>query len=263
MDYYKTYYYANICQKVIETPFIDWTEFLEGWMIEYLKPFQKWSVMHEFIDYCIIQIMKESNEQYCALDANELRGQKLTVNHALEYHKIKFDSFPVWLRNNWNNDHDSRDLICAYMDDLLPSDAFKTLMGQMTEEVFYVLFMNRKYLYDFNLFMANCFQNYEIHKDETEAVELLKKNGTLKRTYIPKWAKRAVFYRDRGMCSVCMKDLTGTVNISNKYNIDHIIPLAKYGLNDVSNLQLLCENCNASKNASLWNVSSKYEKWYN
>jgi 5-methylcytosine-specific restriction endonuclease McrA len=44
-----------------------------------------------------------------------------------------------------------------------------------------------------------------------------------------------------GPCVKCraMKDLTW----------DHIVPLAKGGLNELSNLQVLCRSCNAKKGA--------------
>lgn len=47
----------------------------------------------------------------------------------------------------------------------------------------------------------------------------------------------------RGLCVACRNDLT------DKYEIDHIIPLAKGGLHTDANLQLLCPSCNRSKGA--------------
>lgn len=44
-------------------------------------------------------------------------------------------------------------------------------------------------------------------------------------------------------CAICKCD------ISKKYEIDHINPLAKGGLHDDSNFQLLCQFCNRSKGA--------------
>ena len=45
--------------------------------------------------------------------------------------------------------------------------------------------------------------------------------------------------RKRRFCANC-----GTAS---NLTIDHIIPLSKGGLNEVSNLQMLCEPCNAQK----------------
>jgi 5-methylcytosine-specific restriction endonuclease McrA len=56
---------------------------------------------------------------------------------------------------------------------------------------------------------------------------------------IPEPVRRYVLERDRHQCQSCGTTQTLT--------IDHIIPLAKGGSNDVSNLQTLCRSCNAQK----------------
>lgn len=51
----------------------------------------------------------------------------------------------------------------------------------------------------------------------------------------------AIRKRQRGKCVVCR------IDISKRYHIDHIMPLALGGSNDKSNIQLLCPFCNMSK----------------
>src|SRR3546814_4546557 len=46
-----------------------------------------------------------------------------------------------------------------------------------------------------------------------------------------KWAQRAVFFRDRGRCVLCEKDLTGLMSIDNVENYDHIVPISGWGIN--------------------------------
>lgn len=58
-----------------------------------------------------------------------------------------------------------------------------------------------------------------------------------------------LFEKQNSLCSVCKTD------ISNKYHVDHIIPLAKGGTNWSDNLQLLCRPCNQSKG------SKTMEEW--
>lgn len=59
---------------------------------------------------------------------------------------------------------------------------------------------------------------------------------------IPLEVRKYVFERDRCQCQSCGKTSTET-----ELTIDHIIPLAAGGSNDISNLQTLCRDCNQKK----------------
>ena len=48
-----------------------------------------------------------------------------------------------------------------------------------------------------------------------------------------------------GLCAICQCCITF------KFNLDHIIPVARGGLNEDENVQLLCPPCNQSKGAKL------------
>lgn len=62
------------------------------------------------------------------------------------------------------------------------------------------------------------------------------------RIKIPLEVRDYVFKRDRHQCQDC-----GEQSPAVKLQIDHVIPLAKGGSNDLSNLQTLCERCNFAK----------------
>ena len=62
------------------------------------------------------------------------------------------------------------------------------------------------------------------------------------RIRIPTEVRKYVFQRDKYQCQSC-----GKKNDETDLTIDHIIPLARGGQNDISNLQTLCFTCNLQK----------------
>ena len=81
----------------------------------------------------------------------------------------------------------------------------------------------------------------------------------VERRSIPEWAKRAVCARDRGLCAEC--DANIGHELEAPPSIDHIMPLAIGGSNDLANLQLLCQRCNLKKNKDIWPVRSSIPKY--
>ncbi len=49
--------------------------------------------------------------------------------------------------------------------------------------------------------------------------------------------------KQKNCCAACKMKLAA------KFDVDHVVPLSKGGLNDKSNIQILCIHCNRSKNA--------------
>jgi hypothetical protein len=266
MDYYKTYYFADICDSVMENTF-DYVNTLNGFwgdgrMNKFIKPFQKFSILHIYIEFCIDRLIYESDRDNTDLEIEQLQNKKFWINETLDYHKIEHISIWEWYQTENRESDFVDDLIVEYLQFIEFSDFFDSLKIQMIEETFFILFLNRKFLRAFNLNLSEILKIQESEDFEDSDLRLLSSKFKLLRKNIPSWAKKAVFYRDRGKCTYCNKDLTGIINISNKLHIDHIVSLNEHGFNDVSNLQLLCESCNTSKGSRHNKISKKYEKWY-
>jgi len=95
---------------------------------------------------------------------------------------------------------------------------------------------------------------YPGYDDKTGEPELI-----IERIAFPEWAKKAVHARDRGKCANCGAGIT--MELEADGHIDHIVPLAAGGSNDLVNLQLLCKECNLKKGAHKWPVRSSIPKY--
>ena len=61
----------------------------------------------------------------------------------------------------------------------------------------------------------------------------------------PAQVKRVIHARDRGKCAACGVDIDHELEAA--AHLDHIVPIARGGCNDIVNLQLLCSTCNLRK----------------
>ena len=78
---------------------------------------------------------------------------------------------------------------------------------------------------------------------ELEAFENIKRLDTARRERIPDSVRLFVWQRDQGKCVRC--------GSTEKLEFDHIIPVTKGGSNTERNIQLLCEQCNRTKGATI------------
>lgn len=267
MEFFETYYYANVIHNVLEDT-MPYLRNLNSWhedrAIElFLTPFPKWSALHAFAEYIISDLMYETLDDV-SLDAVVHNPKAdLWIDRALKHHGIATGGFRAWLSEKRISLTDaSEDDAFDYHNDLGCTGELDTLLRQLTDEVFYVLFGNRVLLQRLNSYIAGVVGDIEVADLETNQLHLLSKDGVSARAYIPEWARRAVFYRDRGQCAACHCDLSGLISTSSEDHFDHIIPLAQGGINDVTNLQLLCKGCNLRKGHQLLLASSKYQAWY-
>ena len=270
MSYYNIYYYCNIADNFLTycQNYIDWAptgaQFTDSFFSEKPIDFSKYSALHSFCEFVVKQLVHEetykkleeiqseydrleniSDRQERLLIAFNFGGQsgnvkKLEIDRLFDYFNIKHEYFfDYLLTNNFSYIEDAYNEFVEFDSDV------DDITLRLSREMFYILFQNRRFLLKFNLYLAN---------SNTYCIE---------RCTIPQWVKRAVIYRDRGRCIKCGMDLSSQFDVVDERGIhfDHIIPLHNGGINDVSNIQLLCQHCNTSKNATVF-TSDTYKDWY-
>ncbi|ADT70351.1 MULTISPECIES: HNH endonuclease [Pseudoalteromonas] len=255
--FYETYYFCNVIKNTLQDQFElarALNEFYGDGNVTYLiETFPKFSLFHKYLYFVINRIYYENLNKFA-----ENKSKRLPIEGALKFHSIPHISFQSYMEKNENNTKHYDDLIHNYMEHL--NDAYDQLLTHTVEEVFYILFQNRDLLMEFNLMISGALEREDLKEIDSD---LVTKRGRLKRGHIPQWVKRAVYFRDRGQCVLCNKDLSGIVSLDNKENYDHIVALAQYGFNDVTNIQLLCKECNQNeKKAGEAVTSNSYQKWY-
>lgn len=270
MSYYNVYYYCNIIDNLLHlfTTSIDWAPaaaefkdwFYEGGEIE---DFPKYSALHSFLDFAIRKLISEEDEKeiqilqerydddYAIILSPEKRlkyafssgdygiKNRLWIDRLLNNYGSKNECFYEYLKGN----------TIKYMGDEYSEFCFLNgeyddAVFKLSRELFYVLFQNREFLHRFNDYLS---------VDDRQN----------KRCNIPSWVKRSVKFRDRGRCVCCGKDISGLLDTEddNSVHYDHMISLRDGGLNDVSNIQLMCRPCNLKKSSGSF-TNIKYNDWY-
>lgn len=141
---------------------------------------------------------------------------------------------------------------------------FFKFFDAISDEIVHILYNDKHFLVKFNRLVRHVVKDEDGFYSKIVSWPIGARNddGTIKRCTIPQWVKQAVFYRDKGRCVFCNKDLTGLVNTLNNKNFDHIIPLHDYGTNDPCNIQLTCEECNKSKGDKDIEAKYMYQTWW-
>lgn len=281
--FYQTYYFANAITNILRDQFgylRDLNDFYgDDQYLAFVRPFSKYSALHCFIEFVINSIINdeindidlEKRQERASNNKNiyafwERDPSILPINEALTYYKIEHISFQDWLKSGGKDFQQATDNdVSDYYDKLRFEGEFDLFLEKAVQEVFFIAFQNRQLLLLFNDMMARQVADIQLsdkNEIDDEYRDYFSSPGVLKRVNIPKWTKRAVYYRDRGLCTICQCDLSGELNISNREHFDHIVPLAKGGLNDVSNIQLLCQDCNLKKRDIEIKTSNFYENWY-
>lgn len=235
---FSVYYFANAVFNVVRDSgaYLRGIEEILGDMqtLTLMRPFHRFSNLHHFLEAIIRQLVEEEAGQL-GEDPPKFLRQFLTT-------------YSVPFTEEHLEDEE------AFYGFTSESDRYHDALEELTDEVFHVLFNDVRFLQQFNHLCADYIELSGFGQ------ELRTRHGPLKRVTIPMWARRAIFHRDKGECRECKRSLAMTVNQIETERYDHIVPLAGFGANDVTNLQLLCEPCNLKKSAALVPVSSLYPR---
>ncbi len=280
-QFYGTYRFASVVHDILRDTFPHLRDleafYCDEGYLAYVRPFPRESLLHCFIEFIVDsvvfeettdvdlderkQMLKRLQDLPQVLD--ELRPMELPVDRAFAAYGITNESFADWLRDGGKSFEDAHeDDIYDYYQELRLSADYGALLDRWKAEVFFLTFQNRQLLLGLNEMMADQLQRGASDTIPNELKAYFASPGVLIRVAIPSWVQRAVFYRDRGLCTLCQRDLSGLLAVGNTENYDHIVPLARGGLNDVTNIQLLCRACNAKKRDGVPVTSGLYEQWY-
>ncbi|MFF3642446.1 HNH endonuclease [Streptomyces sp. NPDC002564] len=284
-EYFRTYRIANTVDTIMRDPFAYLRE-LEGLTVDngimdFLPHWQRDSALHKFIRYIADDIfMADSHgpsrvphgpdpvHPQWILPADLAMMNYGIINEPLFFIPDAPSNGDPFDRTEGNTDSDPyfvQNACSDYLMHLPQLQPYVDLMDRIADEVFFVMFTNRRALASLNKFLSMYLDGFDpayFGKEDQELTKLFKREGELKRVRPPVWARRAVFYRDRGRCTGCRVNLSGLIDTFDVANYDHMIPLARGGLNDVTNLQLLCEKCNTSKGDRIRIPSNRYRRWY-
>ena len=238
-NFSESYAYADKVRKAIfEDDFLaDPIEVASNIDEQITKP-QKWSLLHDYIDY----VVRDDLNFY-------FRGgpwdyEDVTpIFSMLDSHEIEYLELDKYIQNIFRDDQagESIEVTAEHIEEFKYQYAFDyleplvldNLPSLIVTEVFTLLFADREAMKAFNLKVA-----------EELGVR------TPRCTYWPKWLERALFCREKGLCAICKADLTSLHHVTGKLAIDHIVPIALNGVNDPTNLQVLCEGCNGKKSGT-------------
>ena len=269
VTYYDTYYYCNIVQNILgnQPDYLVTMHslFEDERTVFFAAPWQKWTALHRFVAQCVNGLFFEDLELYAdkPLAFGKQMGARFQ-NYSID-HLTMAEFLADRQRPASGLDQDDA---YEYLLELGFVGNLETLIERIADEVFFVMFLNREALARLNSWIAGYVGQVTaedlVSVDPAVAEQSVhfKSAGQLKRKKPPRWVKEAVFYRDRGHCAQCGGDLTNISYVGADDHYDHIVPLAEGGLNDVTNIQLLCSGCNLKKGSRAIPVSRLYQRWY-
>ncbi|MGN6640084.1 MAG: HNH endonuclease [Mucilaginibacter sp.] len=177
----------------------------------------------------------------------------------LDSYKIKYQSYQDFYTRKGYEPDDAEDEHDYEYSEYLSELVIKEAGPYVVKEAFSVMFGDRKFLMEFNLLLSETVSRLK----KADYPDLLEKDGIVKRcTYWPSWVERALTYRDQGSCAICLNDISGLLRTDFTRAVDYIVPLKLGGTNDITNLQLLCQDCNLKKLDHTVSTSEYYVSYF-
>lgn len=266
--YFNTYYYSNIIDNVL-TGQAELLGFVSDFLSEnysFVLPFSKQSTFHGFIQYIVSRFLDEEMNDH---DQHAFRRYQLTGKLPALYAELLLKVYGIgypFEAERADGGALSYSDIEEYQESILITGHQEELCEKIADEVFYILFNNRDLLIRISRLAAGYVLEMDKHSldllDAGEYWPLFSAPGRLRRVNIPQWCRQAVYFREKGRCCLCGSDLTTILRSAVRAHYDHMVPLYHGGLNDVSNIQLLCSVCNLKKGRKDIETSAFYFKWY-
>lgn len=209
----------------------------EDVMDKSLKP-QKWTLLHDQIEYSILDgiyyILKKTGDEVYE-----------DIYKDFDIFDVHYNRYEAYKGKDFHN----------YLYKLYKQKICPTLVPN----VFDILFSDREIMRQFNLVISVEISNLE----KVDWPNHLKRDGVMNRcTYWPTWLQDALLRREQGHCANCQKNLTGLLSNGKEIAIDHIVPLNMGGINDPTNLQILCIDCNSKKGGNRTDTSNMYSPYW-
>jgi hypothetical protein len=233
---------------------LDWSD---SELIEAIATYSKITILHRYI-FAMLAVEHRYEYRKNADLYEEAPEQIANVEELLRAYDINFVPYSQFRAPVHIDQATTREDYPFHQWFLSQEEAFENLWEKMTDEVFHLLFGNRTFLLKFNIAIANRIRNHDV----VIPIEFLNGNGAIKRTFMPKWVRDAVFFRDHGRCVFCQADLSGLLGLDRLDHFDHIVPLGAGGINDPTNVQLLCEICNLKKGHARSRTGLRYPAWW-
>ncbi|MCA1566134.1 MAG: HNH endonuclease [Acidobacteria bacterium] len=237
--------------------YIDWSN---PAITKRLRHFSKDTILHHFI----YQIISTYQYERAKVDGDTIacyEKEKIEIlETAFHEYSIAVEPYSLYLARatgDYRNHGYPVDCYLPWYEN--NKDSFNNLWMTLTPEVFHILFPNRSFLLKFNLGLAQYLTSGKVKLPS----ELLTSKGFIKRDKtFPAWLKKAVYFREHGRCIFCEVDLSGLLSTDRQIHYDHMVPLARFGVNDPANIQLLCQACNLKKLMGEGSTSTRYAAWW-